>query len=446
MAVSYTLRYRPASSSDPNPNPWTEVAGLTSTSRAVTGLTAGTEYEVEVVAVSDGGVVSSPVSGGRWTVCPQPAAPSGTPAGYRLSSGADENGAVDVSWSAVTGAASYTVSHRPTGGSTWTEVPGVSGASTRIGGLAGGATHEVRVAAVNADGDVSAVSTAATGVGAVIGTGGTVTRMPADGTATHVVHAFTTVGSASLSLARDRDVDVLVVAGGGGGGHGDDTVIDGGGGGAGGLVFKPSHAVEVGTVAVVVGAGGAGEASGSDSSFAGLVAKGGGRAGRRVSTRSGAAGGSGGGAAQVSGGASGGAATQGTQTGDSGVFGHGHGGADTTGTGSPGGGGGAGGPGGLPDGGAGLDRVTVSGTLYVFTDLFGTGIGDGGFFASGGAGQGGSAQPGGGQDGPDEDSSSNVAAAMANTGGGGAGANDDRDALGGAGGSGVVILRYPLTA
>ena len=252
MAVTYTLRYRPAGSGS-----WTEVTGLTSTSRAVSGLTAGTEYEVEVVAVSDGGVESTPVTGGRWTVCPQPSAPSGSPTGYRLSSGADENGAVDVSWSAVTGADSYTVSHRPTGGSTWTDFTGVSGTSTRIDGLAGGSTHEVLVAAVNADGDTSASSTAATGLNAVVATGGTVTRVPTSGTPTHVVHTFTADGT--LELNRGRDVEVLVVAGGGGGGSGAEGQVDGGGGGAGGLVFKPAHAVAAASYAVVVGAGGPAE-------------------------------------------------------------------------------------------------------------------------------------------------------------------------------------------
>ena len=441
MAVTYTLRYRPAGSGS-----WTEVTGLTSTSRAVSGLTAGTEYEVEVVAVSDGGVESTPVTGGRWTVCPQPSVPSGSPAGYRLSSGADENGAVDVSWSAVTGADSYTVSHRPTGGSTWTDVPGVSGTSTRIDGLAGGSTHEVRVAAVNADGDTSASSTAATGLDAVVATGGTVTRVPTSGTPTHIVHTFTADGT--LELNRGRDADVLVVAGGGGGGSGDDSAVDGGGGGAGGLVFKPAHAVAAASYAVVVGAGGAAEQNGSDSSIDGLVAVGGGAAGQRfgstTAARGGQDGGSGGGARQNAATGPGGSATQRGRSGDSGTYGHGHDGAAASGNAGGGGGGGAGGAATGLDGGVGLDRVTVEPTTYVFTTVFGTGIGDGGWFASGGAAQGGTASVGGGVDGQDENATVDVSAAPSGTGGGGGGANDDGDQLGGAGGSGVVIVRYPL--
>ncbi|MCZ4366616.1 glycine-rich domain-containing protein [Sulfitobacter dubius] len=95
------------------------------------------------------------------------------------------------------------------------------------------------------------------------------------------VHRFES--SASLQILAPGEVECLVVAGGGGGGHGAAA-----GGGAGG-VFRASVRLDIGTFAVIVGAGGPGGSSGSSSnqsprhgkrgsasSFAGIVCKGGG--------------------------------------------------------------------------------------------------------------------------------------------------------------------------
>lgn len=454
MAVTYTLRYRSAATDVASAGTWTELTGLTATSQAVTGLSAGVEYDVEVVAVSDGAVESTPVSGARWTRCAPPAAPTVEPAGFVLSSDDDDtNGRLSVSWSAVTGAASYLVATSEDGVA-FTQFGGaVTGTSVLVTGLDGTSSYDVQVTARNADGD-DATSAATTGTPARIASGGTVTRLPAAGTATHIVHTFIHDGSAAtqttaaLVLNHPQDLDVLVVAGGGGGGSGDDATIDGGGGGAGGLILKPGHTVTADSHEVRVGRGGPAEQNGSDSSFDGLVAAGGGGAGERFGSteaaRGGKAGGSGGGARQGTLTGPGGAATQPTRSGDSGTYGHGHAGAAASGSAGGGGGGGAGGAAIGLNGGAGLDRVTVGATTYVFTEVFGSGVGDGGFFASGGAAQGGTASAGGGVDGQSEAASIDVAAAAAGTGGGGGGANDDLDPLGGPGGSGVVIVRYAL--
>ena len=224
-------------------------------------------------------------------------------------------------------------------------------------------------------------------------------------------------------------VQALVVAGGGGGGY-----ADGGGGGAGGLIYSSSVQVTPGVIyPVVVGQGGYGvgtsntaAGNGQNSSFANLIAIGGGAGGTGSgSPYPGFNGGSGGGASNNS-------ATPGT-----GVYGQGNPGGSGT-TGSPyypsSGGGGAGAAGGnasgsvAGNGGAGLS-YSISGSSVTYA-----GGGGGAINTAGGtAGTGGS---GGGGNGGSPGSAAN---GTQNTGGGGGGGGN---ATGGSGGSGIVIIRY----
>ena len=237
-------------------------------------------------------------------------------------------------------------------------------------------------------------------------------------------------------------VDVLVVGGGGAGGIGGSGC---GGGGAGGVVYQTGVAVS-GAVTVTVGAGGTDAGlggdgvggSGGNSSFGSITAIGGG-GGADSGTTAGLAGGSGGGGAGSSAAQSnGGAGTSGQ--GSAGGRGFMHATADNR---AGGGGGGAGGVGG--NGSSGVAGNGGAGVNYGTT--FGTSVGDGGWFASGGGGGKrtstgtmGSASAGGGGagagDGVAEDG-------MANTGGGGGGAGDTGTAgQAGSGGSGVVIVKW----
>lgn len=240
--------------------------------------------------------------------------------------------------------------------------------------------------------------------------------------------------------------DVLLVGGGGAGGRGINAVNDAGGGGAGGLVFKPNTTLLQSTnYTVTVGAGGTGYLSsglsgngnnGEDTVAFSLTAKGGGGgSGGSTTTQVGSDGGSGGGASL--GGGGGGSETQTSQSGESGSYGYGNDGAGT----AEGGGGGAGTAGSGVNGGSGLNEVTQNSVTYNWETLFGSGIGDGGYFAGGGAGGStGVGGAGGGADGVPENATGG-ADADANTGGGGSGANDDNSGAGGDGGSGIVILR-----
>jgi len=236
------------------------------------------------------------------------------------------------------------------------------------------------------------------------------------------------------------NVEVLVVAGGGGGGR------YGGGGGAGGVVYNSSYAVTPGSsYQIQVGAGGsswAGDAqsggnagTGGDSWFDVLRAFGGGGGGNygNNACSNGAGGGSGGGGGCNN--ASGCAGGAGTQI---------QGNSGSAGSGSAyqgGGGGGAGQAGGTNGTSRGGDGV-----MYSITGLP---------LYYGGGGSGCSLQLlpgglGGGGYGARESTYANVpyCDALPNTGGGGGGG---RDALffgtwrTGAGGSGVVILRYYQT-
>lgn len=243
----------------------------------------------------------------------------------------------------------------------------------------------------------------------------------------------------TASLGAPTVVDYLVVAGGGGAGGG-----VGGGGGAGGYRADTAYPVTAGSpLSVTVGAGGAGGAganpgtqgsNGSDSMFATIGSVGGGGGGRHgnvVGNTAGSAGGSGGGGSGYpSNDGLGGAGTSLYSQGYAGAAGQWNGGAW-----NGGGGGGAGAMGslGAPNvggaGGIGKANTLTGITTYYAGGGGGAGLNSGGVAGLGGGGAGGTASIAG-------------ANGLANTGGGGGGRDSG---TGGAGGSGVVVIRYPDT-
>jgi len=256
------------------------------------------------------------------------------------------------------------------------------------------------------------------------------------------LHTFT--GSGTFSAQQALEVDGLVVAGGGGGG----SAARGGGGGAGGFRTLPATTLSAGSYGVVVGAGGSGLLSsnggtqgfdGSSSSFLSISSLGGGGGGagsdsgpnpNGTAGRSGGSGGGGGvngNSGQYSWGGGSGTAGQGNNGGSSGH--------DHTTYGKGGGGGGAGGVG---------ASITANGQ----TGTGGIGlIWNGAYYAGGGGGAGDGSSgtgPGGLGGGGRAGFSGTPAgeAGTANTGGGGGAGWFNPNASSGAGGSGVVILRY----
>jgi hypothetical protein len=306
---------------------------------------------------------------------------------------------------------------------------------------------------------------------ATAATGGLISTHTAYGI-TYRTHTFTTVGSNTFAVSAvgtEPGARFIMVGGGGSGG-----ARHGGGGGAGGFV-EGTLTLSATSYPIVIGAGGTGKFAdqqgndGASTTFNGLTALGGGGGGA-WGDRNGRAGGSGGGGSEVLPGAGGAANQPGSA---SGGFGSAGASSQTNGTGHGSGGGGAGeagvrgwdfhaGP-----GGAGR-RSTILGTTLYFAGGGGAGSwesgdmrrgGNGGFGGAGGGGQarsgnfgrGGVMSLNAGGNGTIGIPNSTGGDAAANTGGGGGGGGayppntGYESTRGGNGGSGVVIIRYPIT-
>lgn len=259
---------------------------------------------------------------------------------------------------------------------------------------------------------------------------------------TYWYHAFLSTGT--FTPTTSLTCDYLVVAGGGGGGSN-----AGGGAGGGGLRLATSQSLTISSYAVSIGAGGMYGATngsttgtnGTNSSFNGLSASGGGRGG--MNGFAGSAGGSGGGGAGS--GYAGGAGNAGSY---SPVEGY----AGGTGVGFAGAGGGgaagaaanASGSNSASNGGAGAN--SYNGTTFT-SWLTATVTGASGYLAGGGGGgsEGGTKGNGGiGGGGNGGQANGNGTSGTTNTGSGGGGGSNGAVVLGGAGGSGLVIVRYAV--
>ena len=258
---------------------------------------------------------------------------------------------------------------------------------------------------------------------------------------TYWIHTF--LSSGVFTPSQSLTCDYLVVAGGGGA-----SADAGGGGGAGGYrtsIGGSALSVLAQPYAVTVGAGGVGgvinvsdPTAGSNSIFSTITSAGGGLGGRGAGLLggNGGSGGGGSGRGQASGTFAGGTATPAGQ-GNNGGFGVGNG----SGLQAGGGGGGAGAAGANAsagvggNGGNGLAN-SISGTSVTYAGGGGGGILNAGSttVGTGGTGGGGNASQGG-----------QGSAGTANTGGGGgASTYNPPNSNGGAGGSGIVIVRYTM--
>jgi hypothetical protein len=311
-------------------------------------------------------------------------------------------------------------------GTRWNSTAAINSV-TILGTFAAGST--ISLYAISSFGVTPAIAPQATG-GSIISTDGT-----------YWYHAFTSSGI--FAPLKSLTCDVLVI--GGGGGAASDA---GGGGGGGGVLAFSSQSLTVQNYTVAVGAGGAnaglnlGGIQGSDSQFGTLtLVKGGGSGTRSGIGGTGGSGGGGSGRGKTSGdNPAGGSPTSGQ--GNSGGAGAG----SSTGTSQSGGGGGGAGASGASagsaiggNGGVGTSTYSSWGIATATGQLSGgvryyAGGGAGapyqaGTFGSGGLGGGGLA-------------SSPGYRGDANTGGGGG--SSANASVGAAGGSGIVIVRYPM--
>ena len=268
---------------------------------------------------------------------------------------------------------------------------------------------------------------------------------------TNWIHTFTSSGT--FTPLQGLTCQYLVVAGGGGGGGG---AAGGGGGGGyrssiagestgGGGTLETALSLSSATnYTVTVGAGGVGEVTnnnaqtnGVNSTFHTITSTGGGFGG--AFSHSAAIGGSGGGGSD---------GQNPTSTGANGTTNQGFAGGNGSNNGSTnyvgGGGGGAGGAGGTTVSGNG--GVGGAGGLGVSSSVTGTSVsrggGGGGNGYSTGTGTGGTGNGGGGN-GAGSSSGASTSGAVNRGGGGGGGTAVAPNQTGGAGGSGIVIIRYP---
>ena len=282
-----------------------------------------------------------------------------------------------------------------------------------------------------------------------LATGGSESTITENGV-TYRVHTFTSSGN--LTVQKSGSVEVLVVAGGGSGG-----VDNGGGAGGGGLIDKTIYVENDTTYSIVIGAGGAARPGSSDdgpgnngantTAFS-LTAIGGGGGSGWVNTAlppgtSSYAGGSGAGQSASTGSPNSlGAGT--TLQATSASKGVGYPGGNAVG-GYGGGGGGAGGQGGT----ATFGNVGAGGGGYFLNGRFGSGIGVSDYLGGGGAGgfdlaAGFSSTLPFTQNGTTKQLTAvGEDPCPANTGAGGNGGNHN-NLTSGAGGSGIVLVRYPI--
>lgn len=271
---------------------------------------------------------------------------------------------------------------------------------------------------------------------------------------TYWYHAF--LSSGIFIPATGITADVLVIAGGGGGGS-----DRGGGGGAGGLVYTPSQGLTATSYSVTVGSGGSGYStagvSGTNGTNSNVV-------GGSLSLTAAIGGGFGGGY-NLSGN-SGGSGGGGSRGGDGGLGTSGQGNTGGAGAGVPQNGGGGGGAGGVGarvtnnqsggSGGGGLSTYSswgvatstgqnVSGTRW-YAGGGGGGAGNSGNSTSDASSTAGPGGSGGGGNGGGNIPATASTAGLSNTGGGGGGGGYTNYSTHAAanGGSGIVIIRYPV--
>jgi hypothetical protein len=269
-------------------------------------------------------------------------------------------------------------------------------------------------------------------------TGGTVTNYTDAGGTNWTAHIFTMVGTTNLNVTAGGTVEYLVVGGGGGGG-----CWTGGGGGGGDVEVGSCNVVAPGNIQIVVGGGGpagtnnfgGAQIKGANSSLGSITAYGGGggAGGHPTSPyKAASSGGSGGGGYSEASTTSGASAGSGSNVHKGGNGMVGSGGTNYNG----GGGGGAGSAGynavtGKAGNGGNGSSLSISGTNIAYG-------GGGGGGAQGGGVVEGYGMDGGGNGGAD----GGVGQTAANNRGGGGGGGGNAVGYGGAGGSGIVIVRY----
>ena len=429
-------------------------------SSSITGLANGNEYNFKIVAVNDFGI--SPETSTLTSIKPNIEAP-GTLSNLTVSN--IKTSQVTLSWTAPSsGGAStgYKIEYKEGSLAYQTFNSNTKSTSTTVNvtDLKTGTIHKFKVTPINYIGNgTSTESSSVTTLTQGKAQGGTVTTYTDSNGVLYKVHSFTESSSNFIVSTNLVEADLLIVGGGGGG-----SGYRGGGGGAGGVVVGTNQSISSGTYAVSIGAGGTGaedgttaaSTSGTDSAFGNLyIAKGGGGGGydgASPTTNSGLTGGCGGG--NRGGGATASVSNQDPYSSTNGVTGYGNVGSINTNANIGGGGGGAGSAGILMSS-ASSQNVGGRGGLGVKNDFrtgsqqWYAGGGGAGDYAGGAPG----GKGGGGKGANNINDANYIIPAqngLPNTGGGGGGGGGDNtqdsssSRKGADGGSGIVVIRYPI--
>lgn len=149
-ASSYVIQYRITGTAS-----WT-TATSTTTSKAISGLTASSNYEFQVQTVCSASNSSAFSTSSSFTTA---APPCNTPTG--LSSSAITDNSATISWTAVSGATGYSIQYRVTGTSVWNTSTSTS-VSKSLSGLSASSTYEFQVQTTCAASATSSFSSSAT--------------------------------------------------------------------------------------------------------------------------------------------------------------------------------------------------------------------------------------------------------------------------------------------
>ncbi len=155
----FTVQYRPVGTTT-----WTTISALTENELELTDLDACTEYEfqVSVDCGDEESTFSSPFSWTSEGCCSVPP---------QLEATNISDDAASILWESVFAADTYSIRYRPTGGSTWVEVTGISNSSTALTGLTNCTGYEVQVLSECGSADSgwsSSITFTTTGCGACV--------------------------------------------------------------------------------------------------------------------------------------------------------------------------------------------------------------------------------------------------------------------------------------
>jgi len=243
--------------------------GTAGTTYTRTGLDRVVSYTYKVAAINSAGVSANSNTATLATTAELP----GVPTGLTLTAGSPVNTVISLAWTAPTetGGAAISGYQIKRNGSIVVADTGTTATTYSATGLTGGTTYTFNVAAINsagAGGD-STTETRDTVPNGIDATGGTITTY-----GNYKIHTFLTDATFEItSNLNSSTFEVLLVGGGGAGGN--TSVLDppatineqgaAGGGGGGGARAETGQTGTVATYTVTIGAGGTSNASASTS-------------------------------------------------------------------------------------------------------------------------------------------------------------------------------------